>query len=122
MGNTPFYGATSGEAYIRGTAERFRSMKFRNIIVEGTGDHGCEYMTGGRDVLSATQAEISRQECQVNAYVYNNDVDFEKCNMSMNLTDDKMILTQCRARYRRIVCKRESHEIFADFNQNIKSS
>ena len=53
IGNVAFYGATSGEAYIRGRAgERFC---VRNggveAVVEGVGDHGCEYMTGGRVVV-----------------------------------------------------------------------
>ncbi|TGN14521.1 glutamate synthase large subunit [Leptospira ilyithenensis] len=53
IGNTCFYGATSGEAYVNGIAgERFA---VRNsgaaVVVEGTGDHGCEYMTGGRVIV-----------------------------------------------------------------------
>ncbi|MFZ1082649.1 MAG: glutamate synthase large subunit [Candidatus Kryptoniota bacterium] len=53
MGNTCFYGATSGEAYVNGVAgERFA---VRNsgayAVIEGVGDHGCEYMTGGRVVV-----------------------------------------------------------------------
>ncbi|HWO41768.1 MAG TPA: glutamate synthase-related protein, partial [Candidatus Eisenbacteria bacterium] len=53
VGNVAFYGATSGEAYIRGMAgERFcvRNSGVRAVI-EGVGDHGCEYMTGGRVVV-----------------------------------------------------------------------
>ncbi len=53
IGNTSFYGATSGEAYIRGVAgERFcvRNSGAKTVI-EGTGDHCCEYMTGGRVVV-----------------------------------------------------------------------
>jgi glutamate synthase (NADPH) large chain len=53
IGNTSFYGATSGEAYIRGVAgERFcvRNSGVKAVI-EGTGDHCCEYMTGGRVVV-----------------------------------------------------------------------
>ena len=52
-GNVAFYGATSGEAFIRGVAgERFcvRNSGAR-VVVEGVGDHGCEYMTGGRAVI-----------------------------------------------------------------------
>jgi glutamate synthase (NADPH/NADH) large chain len=53
IGNTAFYGATAGEAYIRGKAgERFCVRNSgADVIVEGTGDHGCEYMTGGRVVI-----------------------------------------------------------------------
>jgi glutamate synthase (NADPH/NADH) large chain len=53
IGNVAFYGATSGEAYIRGMAgERFcvRNSGVK-AVVEGVGDHGCEYMTGGRVVI-----------------------------------------------------------------------
>ena len=53
IGNVAFYGATGGEAYIRGMAgERFcvRNSGVR-AVVEGVGDHGCEYMTGGRVVV-----------------------------------------------------------------------
>ncbi|WML90541.1 glutamate synthase large subunit [Thiothrix lacustris] len=53
IGNVAFFGASDGEAYIRGVAgERFcvRNSGVR-VVVEGTGDHGCEYMTGGRVVV-----------------------------------------------------------------------
>ena len=53
IGNVAFYGATNGEAYIRGMAgERFcvRNSGVRTVV-EGIGDHGCEYMTGGRVVI-----------------------------------------------------------------------
>jgi glutamate synthase domain-containing protein 2/glutamate synthase domain-containing protein 1/glutamate synthase domain-containing protein 3 len=56
VGNVAFYGATGGEAYIRGMAgERFcvRNSGVRAVI-EGVGDHGCEYMTGGRVVVIGT--------------------------------------------------------------------
>ncbi|MBX6381323.1 MAG: glutamate synthase subunit alpha, partial [Thermoflavifilum aggregans] len=53
VGNVAFYGATSGEAYIRGKAgERFCVRNSGLLaVVEGVGDHGCEYMTGGRVVI-----------------------------------------------------------------------
>src|SRR5262249_27762608 len=53
IGNVAFYGATAGEAYIRGVAgERFcvRNSGVRTVV-EAVGDHGCEYMTGGRVVI-----------------------------------------------------------------------
>jgi glutamate synthase (ferredoxin) len=56
VGNVAFYGATGGEAYIRGmSGERFcvRNSGVR-AVVEGVGDHGCEYMTGGRVVVIGT--------------------------------------------------------------------
>ena len=53
VGNTSFYGATKGEAYIRGVAgERFCVRNSgAKAVIEGTGDHCCEYMTGGRTVV-----------------------------------------------------------------------
>ncbi|KAF8717826.1 GXGXG motif, partial [Rhizoctonia solani] len=56
IGNVCLYGATSGEAFIRGiAAERFAVRNSgANAVVEGTGDHGCEYMTGGRVVVLGT--------------------------------------------------------------------
>ena len=56
IGNVAFYGATEGEAYIRGTAgERFAVRNSGvHAVVEGVGDHGCEYMTGGRVVVLGT--------------------------------------------------------------------
>ncbi len=53
IGNVAFYGATSGEAYINGMAgERFCVRNSGvTAVVEGVGDHGCEYMTGGRVVV-----------------------------------------------------------------------
>ena len=53
IGNVAFYGATGGEAYIRGVAgERFCVRNSGvDAVVEGVGDHGCEYMTGGRVVV-----------------------------------------------------------------------
>ncbi|KAG2157569.1 uncharacterized protein EDB93DRAFT_1123416 [Suillus bovinus] len=56
IGNVCLYGSTSGEAFIRGVAaERFAVRNSgANAVVEGTGDHGCEYMTGGRVVVLGT--------------------------------------------------------------------
>ncbi len=53
VGNVSFYGATSGEAYIRGMAgERFAVRNSgAHVVVEGVGDHGCEYMTGGQVII-----------------------------------------------------------------------
>jgi glutamate synthase (NADPH/NADH) large chain len=64
IGNTVMYGAIDGEAYFRGVAgERFcvRNSGGR-AVVEGTGDHGCEYMTGGTSSFSAERGATSRRE------------------------------------------------------------
>lgn len=87
IGNTSFYGATSGEAYINGVAgERFC---VRNsglyAVVEGVGDHGCEYMTGGRvAVLGRTGRNFAAGMSGGIAYVYDEDKTFkDKCNLDM---------------------------------------
>jgi len=87
IGNTAFYGAISGEAYISGVAgERFC---VRNsglcAVVEGVGDHGCEYMTGGRVVvLGGTGRNFAAGMSGGIAYVYDEDKTFKgRCNMDM---------------------------------------
>jgi len=73
IGNVAFYGATSGEAYIRGMAgERFCVRNSGvHAVVEGVGDHGCEYMTGGRVVvLGPTGRNFAAGMSGGIAYVY----------------------------------------------------
>ena len=67
VGNTVMYGATSGEAYFRGVAgERFCVRNSgASAVVEGTGDHGCEYMTGGTVVVLGHWDAISLRACRV---------------------------------------------------------
>ena len=87
IGNTVMYGAIAGEAYFRGVAgERFC---VRNsgaaAVVEGTGDHGCEYMTGGTVVvIGRTGRNFAAGMSGGIAYVYDEDGKFaERCNASM---------------------------------------
>ncbi len=84
-GNVNLYGATSGEAYFRGiVAERFAVRNSgATAVVEGIGDHGCEYMTGGKVViLGKTGRNFGAGMSGGVAYVWNPDNDFEKqCNM-----------------------------------------
>jgi len=87
IGNTAFYGAISGEAYICGVAgERFcvRNSGLA-AVVEGVGDHGCEYMTGGRAIiLGHTGRNFAAGMSGGIAYVYDEDKTFkDKCNMDM---------------------------------------
>ena len=87
IGNVAFYGATGGEAYIRGMAgERFcvRNSGVR-AVVEAVGDHGCEYMTGGSVVvLGATGRNFAAGMSGGVAYVLDVVGDFPKrCNMAM---------------------------------------
>jgi len=85
-GNVAFYGATGGEAYIRGKAgERFcvRNSGVR-AVVEGVGDHGCEYMTGGQVVvLGATGRNFAAGMSGGIVYVLDETGDFGKyrCNL-----------------------------------------
>ena len=87
VGNTVLYGATEGECYIRGVAgERFA---VRNsgaaAVVEGVGDHGCEYMTGGVVVvLGKTGRNFAAGMSGGVAYVLDEEGDFaDRCNMAM---------------------------------------
>ena len=87
IGNTSLYGATRGECYCYGTAgERFavRNSGVRTVI-EGTGDHGCEYMTGGVVVvLGKTGRNFAAGMSGGAAYVLNEDGKFEsRCNLGM---------------------------------------
>ena len=87
IGNVAFYGATSGEAYIRGQAgERFcvRNSGVK-AVVEGVGDHACEYMTGGRVVvLGKTGRNFAAGMSGGIAYVFDSENDLEKlCNKDM---------------------------------------
>jgi glutamate synthase (ferredoxin) len=80
VGNVCFYGATSGEAYIRGRAgERFCVRNSGvHAVVEGVGDHGCEYMTGGRVlVLGATGRNFAAGMSGGIAYVWDPQGDFK---------------------------------------------
>jgi glutamate synthase (NADPH/NADH) large chain len=87
IGNTTFYGAISGEAYIRGAAgERFCIRNSGLLsVVEGVGDHACEYMTGGRVVvLGETGRNFGAGMSGGIAYVYDKKDSFKnKCNMGM---------------------------------------
>ena len=91
IGNVALYGATSGEAYVSGIAgERFC---VRNsgayAVVEGVGDHGCEYMTGGRTVvLGKTGRNFAAGMSGGIAYVYDEDGTFKDlCNQEMVLLE-----------------------------------
>ncbi|MFM6975295.1 MAG: glutamate synthase large subunit, partial [Sphingobacteriaceae bacterium] len=81
IGNVAFYGATAGEAYIRGKAgERFAVRNSgANVVVEGVGDHGCEYMTGGRVViLGDTGRNFAAGMSGGIAYVYDTKEEFNQ--------------------------------------------
>jgi glutamate synthase (NADPH) large chain len=87
IGNTVMYGATTGEAYFNGVAgERFCVRNSgASAVVEGVGNHGCEYMTGGTVViLGLTGQNFAAGMSGGVAYVYDEDGLFAKrCNMGM---------------------------------------
>ncbi|MFA6431531.1 MAG: glutamate synthase large subunit [Candidatus Margulisiibacteriota bacterium] len=110
IGNTTFYGAIAGEAYIHGVAgERFC---IRNsglyAVVEGVGDHGCEYMTGGRViVLGKTGRNFAAGMSGGIAYVYDRYAEFEaNCNLEMvaieknNKSDEELIREMLSKHYK----------------------
>jgi glutamate synthase (NADPH) large chain len=84
IGNVALYGATSGEAYIRGMAgERFAVRNSGAVtVVEGVGDHGCEYMTGGRVVvLGRTGRNFAAGMSGGIAYIFDANASFApRCN------------------------------------------
>ncbi len=94
VGNTVLYGATTGEAFFSGVAgERFAvRLSGATAVVEGTGDHGCEYMTGGTVVvLGKTGRNFAAGMSGGVAYVYDEDGQFaSRCNTSM-VSMDKVV-------------------------------
>ncbi|MBF0181756.1 MAG: glutamate synthase subunit alpha, partial [Magnetococcales bacterium] len=112
VGNTLLYGATGGEAYIRGLAgERFavRNSGAR-AVVEGVGDHGCEYMTGGVvAVLGATGRNFAAGMSGGIAYVLDEQGQFASlCNRAMvalQTMDDE----EDRKRLREMVQEHANH-------------
>ena len=99
IGNVALYGATSGEAFVRGVAgERFCVRNSgAHAVVEGIGDHGCEYMTGGRVViLGRTGRNFAAGMSGGIAYVFDADGTFEgRCNLGLvdvePLTDEDVV-------------------------------
>lgn len=96
VGNTVLYGATTGEAFFSGVAgERFAvRLSGATAVVEGTGDHGCEYMTGGTvAVLGKTGRNFAAGMSGGVAYVYDEDGLFAtRCNTSM-VSMDRIVTT-----------------------------
>ena len=125
IGNVAFYGATSGEAYVRGIAgERFcvRNSGVR-AVVEGVGDHGCEYMTGGRvAVLGFTGRNFAAGMSGGVAYIYDEDGSFPgRINLQMvgleSLSDkeDLKVLREMLARHVEYTGSGKAKKILADW-------
>jgi glutamate synthase (NADPH) large chain len=129
IGNTAFYGAITGEAYIRGLAgERFciRNSGL-NAVIEGLGDHGCEYMTGGRVVvLGKTGRNFGAGMSGGIAYIYDAEGDFnKKCNMDMVELEtleqgDKTLIHTLVSGHKKFTGSVVANKILVDFNKEIK--
>jgi glutamate synthase (ferredoxin) len=124
-GNVALYGATSGEAYIRGLAgERFCVRNSgAHAVVEGVGDHGCEYMTGGRVViLGPTGRNFAAGMSGGIAYVLDENRELRRnCNTEMVATgplDDageiEMVLAMLR-RHRELTGSRRAHNVLVSW-------
>ncbi|MCM8793928.1 MAG: glutamate synthase large subunit, partial [Candidatus Omnitrophica bacterium] len=129
VGNVCFYGATSGEAYISGIAgERF-CIRNSGIyaVVEGIGDHGCEYMTGGRVlILGKTGKNFAAGMSGGIAYIYDEDKKFSsRCNQEMveledlNLEDREFILRLLNNHYR-YTKSNKAERVLKNFSREIK--
>jgi len=124
IGNTTFYGAISGEAYISGVAgERFcvRNSGL-NAVIEGVGDHGCEYMTGGRVVIiGETGVNFAAGMSGGIAYVLDELGNFSrKCNMRMvELTEmeyeDEVLVKRLITNHYKYTGSKKAGIILADF-------
>jgi len=114
IGNVALYGATGGEVYVEGVAgERFAVRNSGvKAVVEGVGDHGCEYMTGGAVVvLGETGKNFAAGMSGGVAYVYDPDEEFEeKANTDMvSITDE--LEEKDREMIRRLI---ENHAVYTD--------
>ncbi|TAH25490.1 MAG: glutamate synthase large subunit [Cytophagales bacterium] len=132
VGNVAFYGATSGDAYIRGMAgERFCVRNSgATAVVEGIGDHGCEYMTGGIAViLGETGRNFAAGMSGGVAYVYQSDSDSQfasRCNMEMvaleELEDeDKSTLKTLISNHKEFTNSDVANKILSDWDNQIKN-
>jgi glutamate synthase (NADPH/NADH) large chain len=124
VGNTVLYGAIAGEAYFRGIAgERFAVRNSGAIVVvEGTGDHGCEYMTGGIVVvLGRTGRNFAAGMSGGIAYVMDEDGTFPtRCNMAMVELEPVPEEEEANARYYGHAADLEAHgrvDVMTDMTQ-----
>jgi len=129
LGNVALYGATDGEAYFRGiAAERFCVRNSgAKVVVEGIGDHGCEYMTGGRAViLGPTGRNFGAGMSGGIAYVYDPKNNFKKnCNMStfdlekLVINEDKEELKTLITNHHRYTKSDIAKKILSNWNKEL---
>ena len=130
IGNVAFYGATSGEAFIRGKAgERFCVRNSgANVVVEGVGDHGCEYMTGGNVIiLGETGRNFAAGMSGGIAFVYDVNRNFEiLCNKEMvdldpvEESDEKFLLEMITKQFQ-LTGSAVAKFILNDFENQLKN-
>jgi glutamate synthase (NADPH/NADH) large chain len=126
-GNVVLYGAIAGEAYFRGVAgERFAVRNSgAQAVVEGVGDHGCEYMTGGTVVvLGTTGRNFAAGMSGGYAYVLDLDGEFAKrCNPSMvdleplSDSEDESLLKRLIESHVRYTNSRRGSDVLANWGQ-----
>ncbi|MEH7237481.1 glutamate synthase large subunit [Bacillus sp. JJ1562] len=131
IGNTAFYGATSGDAYIRGLAgERFAVRNSgMKAVVEGIGDHGLEYMTGGVvAVLGSIGKNFAAGMSGGTAYVYAKDSNqFRKqCNDSLLEFDrleeeDQLLLRQLLENHCKYTGSKKAYIFLEHWNEHLKN-
>jgi glutamate synthase (ferredoxin) len=127
IGNVAFYGAIKGEAYILGNAgERFCVRNSgMSAVVEGVGDHGCEYMTGGKVVvLGETGRNFAAGMSGGVAYVYNANGKFEEnCNRSLvtleKADNDKDIIKGMLEKHLEYTGSKKAKAVLDDFDNEI---
>ncbi|PUZ93087.1 glutamate synthase subunit alpha, partial [Vibrio vulnificus] len=130
VGNVCFYGATSGESYIRGLAgERFCVRNSgAKVVVEGVGDHGCEYMTGGvAIILGSTGRNFAAGMSGGVAYVWDKSGDFQS-KLNPELVDldpieqeDKDLLLDMLNKHVQFTGSEVAQAFLANFETSLKS-
>jgi len=132
IGNVALYGATAGEAFVRGVAgERFGVRNSgASAVVEGVGDHGCEYMTGGRVVvLGPTGRNFAAGMSGGVAYVLDDEARSfaRRCNkelVSLGKLEDAEEIKQVHelvSRHAQLTGSKRAQEILASWNQLVAS-
>lgn len=129
IGNVALYGATGGEAFVRGVAgERFAVRNSgAHAVVEAIGDHGCEYMTGGRVlVIGPTGRNFAAGMSGGIAYVLNSNNDFQdRCNLGMveleEITpEDSSLMQQLLLRHVELTASSRGSRLLADWQKTKK--
>jgi glutamate synthase domain-containing protein 2/glutamate synthase domain-containing protein 1/glutamate synthase domain-containing protein 3 len=130
VGNTVLYGATSGEVFFRGVAgERFAVRNSgANAVVEGVGDHGCEYMTGGNVVvIGKTGRNFAAGMSGGYAFVLDEGYNFrDRCNMSMvdleqvSEEKDQRLLKELLEKHHRYTGSTVAKRLLDSWGENLK--